>query len=173
MSMMHAYRDDQGLAPAKPSGSRVACATGVTVSRSASGDNAYPWLSATSAQETAVVVQALVVARIGCKMSALELVEATGLSESTLRRAILAETGLQLAPFVMNIKLDQVRSWLSSNRESRSLGRIATAVGMRSASALSRAYARRFGETISQTRKYAVEIGEDKNRPLNSYQIDG
>jgi len=105
-------------------------------------------------------VRTLVVEKIDRKFGAAELAEAVGASESSLRRAILAETGLQLASFVMSVKLDRVHDWLSSDREVRSLARITAAVGLKSSNALSRAYRRRFGESMSETRCRAVNASD-------------
>jgi AraC-like DNA-binding protein len=111
---------------------------------------------------TAIVdlARAFVAMHLACKLEAATLVNATGVSESTLRRAVLAETGMQLSGFVLNIRLDQAHAWLSSNRESRSQRRIAQALGFNSAAAFARAYKRRFGETMTMTRLRAVRLGE-------------
>ena len=67
-----------------------------------------------------------------------------------------AETGVQLSGFILNIRLDQAHAWLSTNREARSQQQIAQALGYNSPAAFSRAYRRKFGEAMSETRRRAV-----------------
>ncbi len=101
-----------------------------------------------------------IMAHLGRRLTADDLVGATGVSESTLRRALHAQGGETLSQFMLAIRLDQARAWLATNRESRTQGEIAAALGFRSASAFGRAYRRRFGETMSQTRICAVRAEE-------------
>jgi transcriptional regulator GlxA family with amidase domain len=108
-------------------------------------------------------VRNFVVAHLG-RLEVADLVAATGVSESAVRRAVRAETGLQLTSLVANIRLDQAQAWLSTNRESRSQQQIAAALGFKSAAAFSRAYSRRFGETMSATRCRAVLLEGEGNR---------
>ncbi|WP_165189851.1 helix-turn-helix domain-containing protein [Caulobacter soli] len=101
-------------------------------------------------------VRRFVLANLGLKPRASAIVGALGVSESRLRRAVLAATGLTLGGLVLELKLLQARSWLSSNRESRSQGEIVAALGFASAASFSRAYGRRFGESMTATRRRAV-----------------
>jgi AraC-like DNA-binding protein len=104
--------------------------------------------------------RAFVIAHIARELDAPSLMRATGVGERALRGAILAETGLRLAGFVLGLRLDRARAWLSSDRESRSQQQIARALGFRSSAAFGRAYRRRFGETMAATRLRAVRLGE-------------
>lgn len=112
-------------------------------------------------------------AHIARDLGAARLAGATGVSESTLRRAVHAQTGLRLQQFVMRIRLDQAHAWLSTNRESRTQAQIASALGWRSAPAFGRAYAQRFGETMTETRRRAVRAGEDKSTRANNSRSKG
>lgn len=85
-----------------------------------------------------------------------ELVSVIGVTESTLRRAIVSESGLLLAQFITNVRLDRAHALLSTNREARSITELAAALGFNSAAVFSRRYRLRFGETISETRRRAV-----------------
>ncbi len=105
------------------------------------------------------LVRAFVVAHIARKLEVADLVGAAGVSESTVRRAVFAETGQHLMQFVTNIRLDQAHAGLSTNRESRSIARIGAALGLGPV-VISQAYRRRFGETMSQTRRRAVQSNE-------------
>jgi len=93
-----------------------------------------------------------------------ELAEATRVSETTVRRALLAETGLPIRVFVLHLRLEMARAWLMSNRETRSQAEIASALGWRSGGAFARAYVRRFGETMTETRCRALRL-EEQSRP--------
>ena len=110
------------------------------------------------------LLRCYVVAHIARRLEIGELVALTGVSESTVRRAVYAETGDQLAQFIANIRLAQAHAWLSTNRESRSVTQIAAALGYDSAAAFSRGYRRRYGETMSQTRRRAVNNFELSSR---------
>lgn len=109
-----------------------------------------------------------ITAHLARRLSAEDLVSASGVSESTLRRALHARTGETLSQLIMTIRLDQAWAWLSTNRESRTQAEIAAALGFRAAGVFARAYRRRFGETMSQTRRRAVQsragvAGPDKS----------
>ena len=113
-----------------------------------------------SAEAIVALVRMFVIAHISRKLEPADLVGAAGVSATTLRRAVAARTGMQLAQFVLAIRLEQARAWLSSNRESRSLTQIARALSFQSPSAFCRAYRRHFGEGMSVTRRRAVRLGE-------------
>ncbi len=124
------------------------------------------WPSAVPTPDVIVsLARNFVIAHIGRKVGAADLAGASGVSESTLRRAVYGETGLRLAAFVVHLKLDQARDWLSSNRESRSVTQLCRALGCATPAPFCRAYARKFGETMSATRQRAVQLGE-KVMPL-------
>ncbi|MCW6533645.1 helix-turn-helix transcriptional regulator [Sphingomonas lycopersici] len=99
-------------------------------------------------------------AHIARPITVAEVATILGLSEAALRRAIVKETGERFARFVLDLRLDQARAWLSTNRESRSIAQIAAALGYRSQTAFSRSYRHRFGEAMSETRKHAVKLFE-------------
>lgn len=61
---------------------------------------------------------------------------------------------------VADIRLDQARAWLLSNRELRSQTQIAAALGFASTTAFGRGYRRRFGETVGETRRRVVNDSE-------------
>ncbi len=106
------------------------------------------------------IVRCYVAAHIGRQIGLDEIIAATGVSGSTVRRAVLAETGAQLAQFILRIRLDQAHAWLSTNRESRRVAQIAAALGFASAVTFGRSYQRRFGESPTETRKRAVRDAE-------------
>jgi transcriptional regulator GlxA family with amidase domain len=107
------------------------------------------------------LVRCFVAAHIGHPLDATVLVNATAVSESTLRRAVHAETGMRLSGFILQIRLDQARAWLSTNREARSQEEIARALSYKSPAALARSYRQRFGESMSETRWRAVSSSKD------------
>jgi len=111
-----------------------------------------------SSEALVELLRAYVIAHIGRRLSTAEIVAVTRLSESTVRRALEAETGQHLAEFILNIKLDRARAWLSTNRESRNQMEIAAALGFSSAVAFGRSYRKRFGESMSVTRRRAVQM---------------
>jgi len=88
------------------------------------------------------------------------LANAVGVGETTLRRAVRTVCGCQLTAFVNGMRLEQAHAWLSTDRESRTQAEIAAALGFRSSRSFAAAYRRRFGETMSETRRRAVSIGE-------------
>lgn len=92
------------------------------------------------------------VAHVRRPLESAEIIAASGVSASSARRAIMAKIGQQFTPFVLSIRLDLDRAWLSINRESRSVTQIAAALGCRTPVMLSRSYGRRFGESVSETR---------------------
>ncbi|MBQ1541514.1 MAG: helix-turn-helix transcriptional regulator [Caulobacteraceae bacterium] len=98
-------------------------------------------------------------AHLDHRLDMAELAAAIGVSESTARRAVQAQTGERLARFVVNTRLDQARAWLLTNREARTQAEIAAALGFSSPEVFARAYARRFGEPMSLTRRRAVVEG--------------
>ncbi len=98
-----------------------------------------------------------VAAHLSRRLGAKELVGATGVSLPTLRRALMAQTELGIASFIHQTRLDQAHTWLSSNRETRNQAEIAEALGFISSAAFSRSYRRRFGESMTETRKRAVQ----------------
>ncbi len=104
------------------------------------------------------LVRNYVLAHIGRPITTAELVAVTGVSESSLRRAVASETQTLLAPFITNIRLDRAHALLSTNRESRSISALAAALGFNSTRVFSRRYRLRFGEAISETRRRAVNL---------------
>ena len=64
-------------------------------------------------------------AHLDHRLDMAELAAAIGVSESTARRAVQAQTGERLARFVVNTRLDQARAWLLTNREARTQAEIA------------------------------------------------
>lgn len=103
-----------------------------------------------------MLLRAFVIAHLARRLDIVALAGAAGVSERVLRRAIRVETGLQVSVFVLVVKLDQARGWLSTNRECRSIAEISLALGARSPASMSRAYARLFGESMSETRRRAA-----------------
>lgn len=106
------------------------------------------------------LIRSYVLAHIQRPIEVAELVAVTGVSVSTLRRAVEAEAGAYLVQFITDIKLDQARAWLSTNRESRSVAQIAAALGFVSTNAFARGYRKRFGESATETRRRAVHHAE-------------
>lgn len=106
------------------------------------------------------LIRSYVLAHIQRPIAVAELVAVTGVSASTLRRAVEAEAGAHLVQFITDIKLDQARAWLSTNRESRAVAKIAAVLGFVSTNAFGRSYRRRFGESATETRKRAVRHAE-------------
>jgi AraC-like DNA-binding protein len=64
-----------------------------------------------------------------------------------------------LPRFILNLRLDRARGLLLSNRESRAQGDLALALGFSSGPAFARQYLKRFGESVSATRRRAAECG--------------
>ncbi len=106
-------------------------------------------------------------------LTSADLVGATGVGERELRAALHRQTGLGLVGFMLMVRLDQARAWLSTNRESRSQAPIAAALGFSSSAVFGRAYSRRFGETMTQTRRLAVRAGEDRSVCSNNSRSTG
>lgn len=102
------------------------------------------------------LVRNYVLAHIGRNIPTAELVSVTGVTESSLRRAVASETNTLLAQFITDIRLDRAHSLLSTNRESRSVSELAAALGFNSTPVFSRRYRLRFGEAVSETRRRAV-----------------
>lgn len=111
------------------------------------------------------LARSFIAAHIARPLTCADLVAATGVSERDLRAALLEQAGLGPVGFVLMVRLDQARVWLSTNRESRNQAQIAAALGFRSSAVFGRAYSRRFGETMTQTRKRAVKVGEHLSLP--------
>jgi AraC-like DNA-binding protein len=65
-----------------------------------------------------------------------------------------------LPGLILDIRLDRARGLLLSNRESRAQGDLAMALGFASGPAFARQYLKRFGESVSATRRRAAERGE-------------
>lgn len=97
-----------------------------------------------------------VTAHLSRPLGAEELVGATGVPLRALRRALMAQTGLGVASFIHRTRLERAYAWFSSNRETRCQGEIAAALGFVSPAAFSRSYRRRFGESVTETRRRAV-----------------
>ncbi len=77
----------------------------------------------------------------------------------TLRETFSACFGISLAAFILETRLAGARERLSSGYDSRPIQAIAEAAGFKSSSSFSRAYARRFGETPTQSRTRGVAEG--------------
>ncbi len=149
MSIASAYRS---------MGGGVAHAVGAATFAAHDASTAPPrWYAADLSQNEIVDrVRCFVLGHLDLKLEASAIVTAVGVSETRLRRVILIAAGMTLGGFVLELKLVQARTWLSSNRERRSQQQIAGALGFRSAASFSRAYGRRFGESMSATRRRAV-----------------
>lgn len=80
------------------------------------------------------------------------LARSAGITLPNLRRNVRDCTGTTLARLLQDVHLDRARSWLSSDRESRSIEQIARVCGFERSESFVRAYRRRFGETPTQTR---------------------
>ncbi len=76
----------------------------------------------------------------------------------TLRKGFRGSLGLTVAEFVAAARLDWARGRLSCGRESSPVAVIARRAGFADSSHFARGYARRFGETPSQTRMKAVRM---------------
>ncbi|WP_165187868.1 helix-turn-helix domain-containing protein [Caulobacter soli] len=139
-------------------GGGVAYAVGAATFAAHDVSNAPPrWCAADLSQNEIVDrISRFVQANLGLKSPASVIVKAVGVSESRLRRVILMAAGMTLGGFVLELKLLQAHAWLSSNRELRSQREIIAALGLRSVASFSRAYGRRFGESMTATRRRAV-----------------
>ncbi len=122
----------------------------------AAGPRSIGRRSAPARDALADLVRSYVLTHIERPITLAELVVITGVGERALRHAVAAETGVQLSQFMTNIRLGRARALLSTNRESRSVGQLAAALGFGSAPVFSRAYRKRFGEAVSETRRRAV-----------------
>ncbi len=118
------------------------------------------WPAGPSPEAIVALVRSFVVAHLARRLDATILAGAAGVGEQVLRHAVHVRTGLRLRQFVQDVRLDQARLWLSSDREWRSREQLAAALGFGSSAVFGRAYARRFGETMTQTRRRAVLAGE-------------
>jgi AraC-like DNA-binding protein len=114
-----------------------------------------PCLTPAKAKHVAERAEQFAAAHLG-RLIAPDLAEAAGVSESTLRRALHAQTGQTVGQFLLATRLEQARDWLSSNRELRTQAEIVVALGFASSAVFGRAYARRFGESMTETRRRAV-----------------
>lgn len=85
-------------------------------------------------------------------LDAASLAGKSGVTQRTLREGFRACLGLPLSQYIQEAQLRHARSRLVSQRDSRSIAEIAVATGFGSSSSFSRAYARAFGETPTQTR---------------------
>lgn len=81
-----------------------------------------------------------------------------GVTAQTLRKGFRACLGLTVAEFVATVRLDWAHGRLASGRESSSVAVLARLAGFADSSHFARGYARRFGETPSQTRMRAVQM---------------
>lgn len=106
----------------------------------------------------AAALRSYVVVHLGRALSVPELAGALGVTERELRRAVGCVAGVRLAGFVSGVRLDVARAWLGSNREWRSQAELAEALGFRSGSVFGRAYQRRFGESVAETRQAAAAV---------------
>jgi transcriptional regulator GlxA family with amidase domain len=111
-------------------------------------------------------VRSHVVEHIARPVGVMEIAAVTGVGVKAVRRAVEAEAGVRFGQFVIDIKLDAARGWLSTNRESRTLAQIAAALGFGSAKTFGRSYRKRFGESASETRRCAVRDAELSLRDL-------
>lgn len=85
------------------------------------------------------------------------LAAATHVTVETLRKGFKACLDQSVSAFLMETRLQRARTSLGSGRDSRTIVEVARSVGFKTSGSLSRAYARRFGETPSQTRSLAVK----------------
>lgn len=81
-----------------------------------------------------------------------ELVRAAGITLPNLRRNVRECTGSTLVTLLQDAELERARSWLSSDREARSIEQIAKVCGFSRTESFARAYRRRYEETPTQTR---------------------
>jgi AraC-like DNA-binding protein len=79
-----------------------------------------------------------------------------GVTSQTLRKGFRACLGMTVKEFAAGVRLDWAHGRLASARESRPVAALAQIVGFSDSTHFSRSYARRFGETPSQTRARAV-----------------
>lgn len=84
-----------------------------------------------------------------------DLASVAGVTAATLRKNFRSCLGLTVTQVVRETRLQWVRRQLASPNESRSIARLAEAVGFGGAGALARAYQHRFGETPTQSRTRA------------------
>lgn len=84
------------------------------------------------------------------------LAAVSGVTLRTLREGFRSCLGLSLATFVQETRLAKARERLESGHDSRSMTQVAEAAGFGSASSFSRAYARAFEESPTQTRARGV-----------------
>ncbi len=121
--------------------------------------------SAPSRGALTTLLRDYVLVHMACSLRVSEVVAVLGVSERLLRRAVAAEHGVSLAQFITDIRLDQARDWLTSNREVRTQAELAGALGFGSSQSFARAYRQRFGETMSATRRSAVGAGAGAGVP--------
>lgn len=93
-----------------------------------------------------------------------ELAAVSGVTLRTLREGFRSCLGVSLATFVQDTRLAKARERLQSGHDSRTMTQVAEAAGFGSASSFSRAYARAFEESPSQTRARGVRQTEIKAR---------
>ncbi len=85
------------------------------------------------------------------------LAAATNVTVETLRKGFKSCLNQSVSAYLHETRLQHARTSLASGRDSRTIAEVAASVGFKTPGSLSRAYARRFGETPSQTRSSAVK----------------
>lgn len=89
------------------------------------------------------------------------LASRAGVTVVTLQRGFRDCLGMTVAAYGQGVKLDLARARLMCGWESRSMAQIAQQSNFRTVVAFTRAYQRRFGETPTQTRVYAVRCNNE------------
>jgi AraC-like DNA-binding protein len=105
-------------------------------------------------------LHSIVSKRLGDDLVPVHVARMLGLSETELRNVVNRVTGFPFRVWVQTLRLEQARTWLASECETRSQAGLARALGFTSSSAFGRAYRARFGETVAETRMRAVRLAE-------------